>query len=289
MTRVSPCGWTPSPPPASGSGCCPNYDDPAKIAVKAQAESLAASILWRLTGMQYGCCEITVRPCKPRNCDPITLSQLIYWDSRAFLTFGQPNMGVLSFFPTLIGGQVFNISGCGSCDNAAVGCQKCRADCQVQLPGPVCSIANVTVDGVTLVAGEDYLVYDNGTLAFVEDTCPTKQDYNLPNGSVGTWSATYSIGIPVPDELNFAAGLYAVEIFKSLDGDKGCSLPARVQQVTRQGVNVTYIDPVTLTNAGLTGLPLVDQIIRAINPYQLVQQPRVWTPGKTNNFKTETT
>ncbi len=288
MTRVSPCGWTPSATCSSNS-CCGNPEDTDKLALKAQAENLAASLIWRLTGMQYGCCEVTVRPCKPRSCDPITLSQLIYWDSRAFLTFGQPNMGVLSFFPTLIGGQVFNISGCGSCDNAAVGCQKCRADCQVELPGPVCSISSIVVDGVALVAGTDYLVYDDGTLAFINDKCPTMQNYNLENGAVGTWSVTYSIGIPVPDELNFAAGLYACELFKSLNGDKSCSLPQRVQQVTRQGVNVTFIDPVTLANAGLTGLPVVDQILRAVNPYQLVQPPRIWYPGKFNSVKTETT
>ncbi len=287
--QVSPCGWSPTVPTGTAPACCPAINDPANIALKVQAINIASAVIWRLTAMQYGCCELTIRPCKPRNCDPITLAQLIYWDSRAFLTFGQPNMGVLSFFPTLIGGQVFNVSACGSCDNAAVGCQKCRADCEVQLPGPVCSVTEVIVDGVTLVAGTDYLIYDDGTLAFINDSCPTKQDYNLTNGAVGTWSVTYSVGIPVPDELNLAAGLYAVEVFKSLANDKSCALPANVQQVARQGVTTTFINHVVLANAGLTGLPLVDQILRAINPYQIVQQPRCWYPGKRQSFRTETT
>ena len=183
--------------------------------------------------MQFGTCEITVRPCKPKTCDPITLSQLIYWDSRAYLQFGPGayNLGVLSFFPTLIDGQVFNIQcGCPS------GCCTCESDCEVKLPGPIASISNVTVDGVVLDPSW-YRVVDGNTLVFnhilVTDSeysaaiatenqlgaleaenvdsaspartfvpdlvteakfasyCPSCQDYNLPAGEIGTWTVTY--------------------------------------------------------------------------------------------------
>lgn len=321
VTPSAPCGWAPAAPCSSGP-CSGETSDPA---VQAQAESLAAAIIWRLTGMRHGCCEITVRPCKPKTCDPIQLAKLIYWDSRAYLQFGAPNLGVLSFFPTLIDGQIYNIQ-CG----CPTGCCKCEADCEVNLPGPICSISNVTVDGVVLdpsmyrVMDGNRLIFNHilvsdshytadlaienalytaqatipdsaGTpVPFVPDLvteakfasfCPPCQDYNLPAGEIGTWTVTYSIGVPVPDELNFAAGLYACEIAKSLVGDKSCVLPARVQQVARAGVSTTFVDPLTLTMAGLTGIPLVDTIIKAINPNGLTSSSRVWFPGKTSTVR----
>lgn len=321
----APCGWNPNAPCSSGP-CCPDTTSDPAIAIRAQ--SLASSILWRLTGYQFGCCEVTVRPCKPKTCDPIQLSQLIYWDSRAYLQFGAPNMGVLSFFPTLIGGQVFNIScGCPS------GCCSCEADCEIKLPGPICSVTNVTVDGVVLdpawyrVMDGDTLVFNHilaadpgyaagivtenalkteealgldsaGTpSAYTPDLvteakyasyCPPCQDYNLPAGEVGTWSITYTIGTPVPEDLNFAAGLYACELAKALVSDKSCGLPARVQSVARQGLTEKLIDPTVLADIGLTGLPTVDLIIRMFNPNHLTQPARVWFPGRTNRVRRDT-
>lgn len=320
-----PCGWTPTPGVCSSGPCCPDTSDPS---LAAQANAIATAIIYRLTGMQYGCCEVTVRPCKPRQCDPITLSQLIYWDSRAYLQFGAPNMGVLSFFPTLVGGEVFNIS-CG----CPQGCCKCTADCEVLLPGPICSISNVTIDGITIDPSM-YTVYDGNKLVFLhalvgasnyaaeiideneigtlqaEDVdsagtssvfepdlvteakyasvCPSCQDYNLSLGNPGTWSVTYSVGTPVPAEVNLAAGLYACEIGKLLVGDKSCGLPSNVQQVARQGVSVLFQNPLLLADAGLTGIPMIDTIIRTVNPNRLTQAPRVWYPGRTATVRRET-
>ena len=323
VTPYAPCGWDPIP--VSGGLCCPDTSDPT---LAAQANQIAASVIWHLTGMMFGCCSLTVRPCKAKTCDPITLSQLIYWDSRAYLQFGSPTMGVLSFFPTLIGGQVFNIA-CGCPDSARCGCD---AECEVRLPGPICSISNVTIDGI-VIDPSMYTVYDGDKLVFLHalvgasnyaaeiidenqigtlqaenvdnidspqtfqpdliteakfaSICPPRQDYNLALGNPGTWSVTYSVGTPVPIELNLAAGIYANEVAKALVGDKSCGLPGNVQQVARQGVSVLFRDPLTLADAGLTGIVLVDQIIRAVNPSRLTQAPRVWFPGKLNRTRRE--
>lgn len=277
-TPTAPCGWLPAAPCSSGP-CCPDTTDPI---IQAQANAIASAIINRLTGFQFGCCEITVRPCKPRTCDPVTLAELIYWDSRAYLQWGAPNMGVLSFFPTLIGGEVFNI-GCG----CPMGCCTCEADCEVKLPGPICAVSDVTVDGVVL-APSLWRVMDGNTLIIASDHCPGCQDYNLAAGAVGTWTVTYTVGTPVPVEVNFAAGLYACEVAKALVNDKSCALPNRVQQVARQGTTVLFKDPTALVNAGLTGLDLVDQIIRAVNPNQLTQPPRVWFPGKLATVRRDT-
>lgn len=317
VTPYAPCGWTPTAIP--GSPCCSDLTDPAIVD---QANTIAAAVIWGLTGRQFGCCSMTVRPCKPKTCDPITLSQLIYWDSRAYLQFGAPNLGVLSFFPTLIDGQVYNIQ-CG----CPTGCCTCEADCEVSLPGPICAVANVTVDGVVLdpslyrvvdgrklifnhvlVGNASYaadIVQENalGTLEatmpdrvgtpvpFVPDLateakyasyCPPCQDFNLANGQIGTWSVTYSVGVPVPNEANFAAGLYAQEVAKALLNDTTCALPERVAAITRQGVTTAFWDPTKLVENGLTGLKIVDQIIKLLNPNQLTQPARVWFPGRSN-------
>lgn len=420
--RVSPCGWVPNAPCSVGP-CCPDTTDPI---IKARAEAIAASILWRLTGLQFGCCELTVRPCKPITCDPLTLSQIIYWDQR--ISNNRTNLGVLSYFPTLLNGQIFNIS-CG----CPTGCCTCKADCEFPLPGPVCEVIDVIVDGQHL-GKHLYTVYDDRGLVFAnrgtkvhhdltgpalpapitlfsggaltaasspqgnsvelsgigttydflltatpfqgpEDVqwvmempigggpysfqvfqpqgfdvialdgnptvtvvgslvtvgsaqepntaprvlirapkgstnvsdiiinqtaglfgvrivnvewtdpstgsgyCPPCQDYNKAAGQTGTWSVTYTLGTPVPDELNFAAGLYACQIALAMVGDKACTLPSRVQSVSRQGITESFWDPILLTEAGLTGIPLVDEIIKALNPYGMRQPSRVWYPG----------
>jgi hypothetical protein len=278
MTNT-PCGWAPAAPCSSGP-CCPDVDTPENVAMKEQAEAVASAVLWRLTGLQYGCCEVTVRPCKPKTCDPLTLGQIIYWDSHRF---GRDNnLGVLSYFPALLDGAVYNIS-CG----CPTGCCTCKADCEIKLPGPICAVTSVSVDG-ELVAPANYTVYGNSSLVFVTDpenpaidACPGCQNYNLPLGEVGTWSVTYSIGTPVPNDLNFAAGLYACQLAKSMVGDKSCTLPPGVQAVTRQGITESFWDPTMLAENGLTGIGLVDTIVKALNPGGLRQPSRAWYPGMT--------
>lgn len=271
--REAPCGWVPDFTGCSSGPCCPDVDAPENAAFKALAGNLASSILWALTGRRFGCCEITVRPCKPLTCDPISLVDVIYWDSTrgAGPGFGN-NMGVMSYFPTLVGGEVFNIA-CG----CPIGCCKCRSSCEVRLPGPVCEISAVQVGAVVLTAA-DYQAYNHDILVFYGDTCPPCQNYDLPLGAEGTWSVTYTIGEPVPIELAWAAGQFACELAKSMAGDKSCGLPTRVQNIARQGVDIALFDPTEFANQGLTGIPLVDLIIRELNPYRMAQASYVWSP-----------
>lgn len=273
-----PCGWDPTPIP--GGPCCDGATtDPAIVE---QANAIATAVIFALTGRQFGACPVTVRPCLPQTCDPLQLSRLIYWDSRASRGYNNGNLGVLSFIPTLLNGQIYNLN-CGFCPT---GCCKCEPSCRVALPGPIQSITNVTKDGVT-VAPANYTVYNGNKLAFVTDpahpeisACPGCQDYDLPAGQVGTWTVTYNIGTPVPNEANFAAGLYALEVAKSLLGDKSCGLPERVQAVTRQGITTVYFDPTKLISMGLTGLTMVDQIVSILNPNRMAEASRVWYPSK---------
>lgn len=266
---MTPCGWNPDFTGCRSGPCCPDID--ASPVEKQLASDIAVNLLWRLTGMQFGCCELTVRPCKPDTCKPFNLNDLVYWSSK-LASRGSGNLGVLSYFPTLIDGQVYNIA-CG----CPQGCCTCRPDCSFLLPGPVCEITAVTVGGLELEP-EDYTLYDDSLLVFLNDTCPPCQNYNVAAGEVGSWSVTYSIGTPVPVEVNYAAGLLACELAKSMIGDKTCALPDRVQAVARQGIDIAFFDPIAFANEGLTGLPVVDSVIRAVNPYRLKSPSRVWSP-----------
>lgn len=266
--RNAPCGWVPDFTGCRTGPCCP--DVAANPVEKALAAQIASEILWALTGRRFGCCSIKVRPCKPETCDPINLNDIVY-DSR-LASRGSGNLGVLSYFPTLVDGQVFNIA-CG----CPMGCCKCRPGCSFRLPGPVCDITEVKVDG-SVLAPMDYKIYDNATLVFLNDTCPPCQNYDLDDAEVGTWSVTYTLGVPVPASLNYAAGLLACELAKSMIGDKSCALPDRVQAVARQGVDIAFFDPIAFANEGLTGLPVVDTIIRALNPNRLKSASTVWSP-----------
>lgn len=270
MTRSSPCGWIPDLTGCRSGPCCPDTSAPESAAIVALAEDLASNILWRLTGMRYGLCPITVRPCKPKTCDPLTLTDIIYWDQRYLWNNG--NLGVFSFTPLLIDGQIYNIS-CG----CPTGCCKCESTCEVWLPGPVDSITEV-INGGVIVPSSAYTLYGNRLVFLNGANCPSCQDYSKDAGQVGTWTVEYVIGEPVPDLLAFAAGLYACELAKSLLGES-CALPSRVQNVTRQGMTVSFVDPMILSENGLTGIPLVDQIITAINPSKLKSASYVWSPN----------
>lgn len=227
-------------------------------------------LLWALTGRRFGCCPVTVRPCKPDECH-MSLSDIIYWDRGMS---GLANLGVSTSgpIPMLDNGRVFNIS-CGCVDVCA-----CVADCEVFLPGPVCEITEVTVDGV-IVAPEFYTVYDHHKLVFLPPfPCPGQQDYNVAPGEVGSWTVEYTIGEPLPPGANFMAGLYACELSKAAANDTRCGLPVGARALIVGDVPLDLLDPILLAQNGMTGIKVVDDWIKAVNPYQMASRPRVWSP-----------
>lgn len=232
-----PCGW-PDPIP----GCCPCWDQ-ASEAQQAFAAQVAADILWRLSGMRYGLCEVTVRPCG-RDCDNTT-----YRGSGAPL------------FQPWLDGVVWVNSGCGCrsrCD--------CCDVCEVELPGPVDSITEVTIDGQT-VPPAGYRVDDFRKLVRVGDTCwPTCQDLSAPTTEAGTFAVTYQLGMPLPPAGVMAYNAYTCEFVKACCGDKTCRLPARTRSISRQGVTLDITDPMEFLDRGRTGVAEVDLWLATVNP-----------------------
>ncbi len=247
----APCtGWTPN------VALCTDWDTAGHSdATKAYALRNAAYVIWAATGRRFGLCEFTVRPCQPVNAPLyVTFPAWAMWDVDV------PGGGVAG---------ADALAPAGACCSGSCAC----TPSQLALPGPVGAVSNVSLDGVTLDPAAYRLV---GNLLVRQDgeRWPLVQDLALPAGEVGTWSVTYTRGEAVPDVLNDAAGIYACELAKGRTGG-ACFLPNKVQSVSRQGVDIQFVDTTDYLKEGLTGLPEVDQIIVTINPYGLKARPRV--------------
>lgn len=235
-------------------------------ALQTSAAEFGALILWAATGRRFGLCQRTVRPCGRDFRD--SLNAGYFWSD-----------GV--WFPYIFNG-VWRNCWCGSGTSSFPGCCDCNPDCQVWLPGgPVASIpvTGVSVDGaivpvdswrVDSVNGEQYLVRTDG------DCWPSCQDFNVDSGA-NTFFVTYYQGVPVPSVVLRAAGRMASEFAKSCLG-RPCSLPQRVQSITRQGVSVSMVNVDMLLEKGLTGITDVDFVIRSLNPAGLTSAMRISSP-----------
>ncbi|MBP2703523.1 hypothetical protein JOL79_06885 [Microbispora sp. RL4-1S] len=254
--RTTPCDWD------VDMGCCPTWEGlPAEQ--QQFALDVATEILWRLSGRRFGLCELTVRPCLQPCATPSMMP--------AYPTSSPPG----AFSPVMTGGVWLNMA-CGKCGDECA----CGSLCEIVLPGPVDSIVEVKLDGAVLDEAE-YVVFDHRTLARVPPECwPSCQALTLPDTEVGTWSVTYRQGIPVPPGGLMAAGMLACELGKACSGSSGCKLPKRVQTLTREGVTVGFLDPMSFLTDGLTGLYEVDLWLRTVNPGGLLQAPRVYSPDR---------
>lgn len=239
------------------TGLCATWGatDPA---IQAWAERLAIFIVWAATGRQFGPCPSTVRPCWTPQA-PLYQTWNVGLDGEGFWGLRSGSGGAAV---TLLGGACGCTGGC-----------LCSPS-QVLLPGHVASVTSVTVDGVILDPSE-YLVQGSWLVRAGGEQWPAGQDWSLPPGMPNTWSITYLEGEPVPAVVNDATGFYACELAKSKTGAANCQLPRRVQSVSRQGVEIQYVDTNDYLTEGLTGVEQVDQVIRQLNPYGLRRPPRV--------------
>lgn len=206
----------------------------------------ATEILWAKSGRQFDSCPITIRPCREECFEQRWLS-----DGSAD---GWP-------YPALYAGQWYNL-GCGGCPGSC----SCTVLHSVELPGPVSSITQVKVDGSPLVTGA-YILYDHRTLLRVDGNAwPLCNDLNLNDTAVGTWSVTFTAGLEVPVLGRMAVGELARELALACVGDGTCKLPQPVQQLVRQGVSMTFLDPNQVFADGRVGLYRSDLFISTVNP-----------------------
>lgn len=247
---VLPCGWE-VPDPL----CCDTWEAlPAPQ--KAAARDYAALVLWGATGRQFGLCEVSVRPCGMKRCQDGGAEFYGYdWSGGTWM-------------PYIFNGVWYNCSCAGVC------C--CNPRCQIWLPGPVDSIVEVTIGGV-VVPETSYRVDDQQWLVRTDGECwPTCTDMDSDDGAE-VMIVTYRRGTPIPSALLVAAAILACEWGKACAG-ADCRLSGRVTSLARNGVQIDMVDPAELLADGFTGIPEVDSIIRAINPYRVQQRLRIYAP-----------
>lgn len=248
------CGWSVD---TCGCGTCWDNYPPA---VQARAAALAIHVMWTATGRRYGPCEMTVLPCNPIPAGPL------YRSFPVTDPFGYGLDGGSNFVPVLAAGEWSNRA-CGS------GC-RCTARCEVELPPPVHTITEVTVDGL-IVPASAYQVHDNRLLVRTDGDCwPTCQVYGT---EIPGFTVTYTRGEPIPDPVQAAAEVLACEYAKACSGG-ACKLPQRLASLSRQGVDVTVLDVPSEGGRIRTGITFVDDIISADNPYGLASAAGVFSP-----------
>lgn len=237
------------------------YD--AVLAAQSGAEDLAVSVLWALSGRQFGVCENLIRPCPEGD----------NWTSR----FESPGSGY-GYGMGDFGG--FILLGWDGADWVNVGCG-CSGRCQlsgprmIHLPGPVSA-----PDGnhpLTITIGDVELADDQWTLEgdrlYRTDRRWPSQHLGRPLGEPQTWSVSYYRGITPPAGTAKMVGQLANEFLAACTGAK-CRLPRNVVSTSRQGVTTDF-DPSKIYAAGKTGLSEIDIWLASMNPSHLMAAPSV--------------
>lgn len=235
--------------------CLPIAETEIDTQQQTDAEDLAVSVLWSLSGRQFGVCPVIARPCR-QPCNTMTAE---YY---AGVPYGAP------WFPVWDGTNWRNVScGCGpKCSWVAPNVVHLVSSGQ-----PVQSVVEVVIAGEVL--DEANYALEGDLLYRIGADWPT-QDMTQPLDQPGTWSVTYMRGNPPPPGTAKLVGLLAREFLMACSGGK-CRLPRRVKSVTRQGVSYDMVDPVDIYKDGKTGIPEIDLWLAAVNPKHIMAAPVV--------------
>lgn len=268
---ITPGGGPPSGPCAPWTtdelvkACCggldPVYDTTTAIA-------FATEILYRLSGRQFpGLCERTVWPPCARCCG----GDEAWWmmgasDWGAGLVPSTPSI------PYPVNGGWAN---CWNCSGGG-----CDADCGmscIPLPGPIVEIGEVVIGGVAL-PDTAYIVDTYRRLCRVDgENWPTNNNYSdVSTPGVDGWFITYTQGRAVPPGGVLAASILACQIAKNQCGATDCVLPQRLKEITREGVDMAFADPLEFIGKGEVGIYEVDLWLHSVNPRRLQRRARVY-------------
>lgn len=164
---------------------------------------------------------------------------------------------------------------CAPLVRRGVPAKRTNAD-RLGLPGyPVVGIEEVVIDGVAVDPAR-YRVEDYRWLVWVPEDGGAR---SWPRAE--GWSVTYQFGTGPPPGGRQAAAALGFQLALSCDPDAGeCRLPQRVQSITRQGISMAILDPLTLFPDGMTGLPEVDTWVAAVRLGAARRPGLLWIPGR---------
>jgi hypothetical protein len=228
---------------------------------QSRLETIAMWLIWALSGRRYGQETITVRPVQP-------------WPS---LPTNRPSWpyGRFPVWSAYLG--PLPLLGSGYTDERAI----------ARLDGPVAEVLTVKVDG-TVLDPSAYTVFDGQYLVRTDGKVwPQRQKLTDPDTAENTWSVRYTRGKTLPPSGSVAAGTYACELAKAQALDNTCRLPERTQKVSRDGIDVEFLDPQDFVKDGRTGVTEVDQWLHAINPAKIAQGAQVWSPDLPKNHRVQ--
>lgn len=244
-------------------------------AVSGTALELASETLYAMSGRQFGLCPVTVRPCR-RECYGTT-----WWGRWGGLW---PQYGSVGYpFPALIRGQWYNLA-CGACGGDC----SCSPVYEATLPFQTYDVTQVKVDGVVLTPNVHYRVDNYRLLVRLGGgDWPICNNLDVADTEPGTWSVTLRTGRPVPTLGQVAVGQLTEQFVKLLLCDESCQLPFNVTSISRQGVDISILDPQDIFENKRTGLYLPDLFISTYNPNGLRQRSRAYDidapfPRRTN-------
>ena len=234
--------------------CDSIYDFP--VGLLEDTLAVASDILFELSGRQFpGSCQETVRPC----------SQHASLD-------GAPNRDVEY-------SAVYRYPSACSCQRSS-SCT-CSRIPSIRLGAyPITAIDEVLIDGVALPTTA-YTVHDWRWLVRIDgETLPCCQNMLLASTEEDTFEVTYTYGSPPPPAGVMAAAELACQLALSCQPETlgECRLPSRVTNITRQGVSMVVLDPMSFLDNGRTGLYQTDLFIAAYNKHGLTRRASVISP-----------
>ncbi len=164
----------------------------------------------------------------------------------------------------------------------------CEPGGSILLPNtPAVAVTQIKIDG-QVIASSEYELRDRRRIVAVRQPDGTRrtflqcQDLTRPTTDVGTMEVVYTWGSAPPDAGKTACGILAWEFAlawtPALAGM--CRLPRRVTSITRAGMTVAAIDPLSLFEKGLTGIPEVDVWTKSLEYGTNRTGARVLVPGQ---------
>lgn len=202
----------------------------------------ASEVLYELSHRRWpGPCPVVARPCA----------------SRVRVGDARYNSTSVRWWPGPARGSM------GSCScNRANRCG-CNPLDEIDLGPDVVSVEAVKIDGETIPASEYDVEGGRFLVGYTQSdgtrrTWPCCQDLALPLTAEGTFGVEFTRGGMPPRGGVLSAASLSCELIAAATPDADCRLPKRVTTITRQGVSIAVLDPLTLFSEGRTGLAEVD-------------------------------